>query len=268
MEKLKLNIERQLDEYRILKGKSVFLRDYASALYMSGATTIRIEKNIERIASAWDSKADFSVLPTCIVLTLWNETEEISCNLAGRIPAEKINFSVVTGLSRLSWNIHDNKLSVRTATAEYSRIINEKRLNPYLVTLLVGFANASFCELFGGDWIAMGIVFFATIDGFYLKLKLPETGLDYRIVTVISACVASIITCAPYCFALGCTPDIALATSVLYLVPGIPFCNAVNDLIYGHYVCSLSRFCHAVIITVCLSLGLCLAFLILNIQFT
>ena len=51
-----------------LKRKSIFLRDFTTELYASGATTIRIEKNLGRIAESWHTKADFSVLPTCIVL--------------------------------------------------------------------------------------------------------------------------------------------------------------------------------------------------------
>ena len=36
---------------------------------------------------------------------------------------------------------------------------------------------------------------------------------------------------------LGSTPDIAIATSILYLVPGIPFLNGFSDMIAGHYTC-------------------------------
>ena len=133
--------------------------------------------------------------------------------------------------------------------------------------VLVGFANASFCELFGGDLISMAIVFFATVDGFFLKQKLPAKGVDFRIVIVLAACLSAVIACSGFVFGLGKTPEVALATSVLYFVPGIPFCNAVCDLIYGHYICCISRFLHALIITVCLSLGLCIAFGLLNIQF-
>ena len=64
-----------------LKHKSIFLRDYTTELYASGATTIRIEKNLGRIAEQWDTKADFSVLPTCIVLNLWDKKEEKSYSL-------------------------------------------------------------------------------------------------------------------------------------------------------------------------------------------
>ena len=241
---------QELTLHNELKRKSIFLRDYTTELYASGATTIRIEKNLGRIAEQWHTKADFSVLPTCIVLNLWDENEEKSYTVTGKIPADRINFNTVSDLSSLSWKVVEEDLDVCKATARFRDILEKKRLNPWLVLVLVGLANASFCELFGGDLVSMLIVFIATIDGFFLKQKLPAKGVDFRIVIVLAACLSAVI-----------------ATSVLYFVPGIPFCNAVCDLIYGHYICCISRFLHAVIITVCLSLGLCIAFGLLNIQF-
>ncbi len=257
----------ELTLHNELKRKSIFLRDYTTELYASGATTIRIEKNLSRIAEQWHTKADFSVLPTCIALNLWDEKEEKSYTVTGKIPADRINFNTVSDLSRLSWKIVEEELDVQIATDRFKDILYKKRLNPWLVLVLVGFANASFCELFGGDLISMAIVFFATVDGFFLKQKLPAKGVDFRIVIVLAACLSAVIACSGFVFGLGKTPEVALATSVLYFVPGIPFCNAVCDLIYGHYICCISRFLHALIITVCLSLGLCIAFGLLNIQF-
>lgn len=250
-----------------LKRKSVFLREYATELYASGATTARIEKNLERIAEVWNVKADFTVLPTCIILNLWNDSREHSYSITGRVPSEHINFRTITELSRLSWKIADHSLGVETARRNFRKIVDAPRLNIWLVTLLVGCANASFCELFGGDWISMLIVFVATVEGFALKQFLPKYGVDVRIAIMISSCLSALISCSGFVFGWGSTPEIALGTSVLYFVPGIPFGNAVSDLVSGHYVCCISRFLHALIITFSLSMGLCLAFLILNLKF-
>lgn len=250
-----------------LKSKSIFLRDYATELYASGATTIRIEKNIGRIVETWGVKADFSVMPTCIIINMWTKDESDSYNISGKIPPDRINFNTISKLSALSWDIAENHLNEYEAGSIFNKIIKEKRMNPWIVLILVGLANASFCNLFGGDAISMAIVFIATVDGFLLKQKLPALGIDYRIVIIIAACLSSLICCSGFVFNLGKTPEIALATSVLYFVPGIPFSNSVCDFIHGHYICGISRFLQAVIITICLSLGLSLTFLILNLKF-
>ena len=66
-------------------------------------------------------------------------------------------------------------------------------------------------------------------------------------------------------FGLGGTSDVALATSVLYLVPGIPLINSFSDMLYRHYLSAFSRFADAAILTCCLSIGLCLGMLAMGV---
>ena len=101
------------------------------------------------------------------------------------------------------------------------------------------------------------LVFIATLAGYYLKQVLCEQKTDMRIVFILCAFVSSVLGASDALFHLGQTPEIAIGTSVLYLVPGIPFLNSFSDMLAGHYICSFSRFMHAIILTCCLSLGLC-----------
>lgn len=253
--------------HETLKSASSFLGNYAAILYSRGSTTWRIEKNICRIAKEWDMHVEFSILPTDIIMSLWDERKEHSYSTVVRMPEGAVNYQSVTYLSRLSRRIADRHLNIGTANEMMYRILAMKRIDGRLVQLLVGAANASFCRLFGGDCVSMAVVFVATLCGFFLKRKLSSAGVDYRVVTMISACVAAVIASSGFVFGWGNTPETALGTSVLFLVPGIPFSNSVSDLLHGRYICSLSRFLQAMMITVSLSLGLCLAFFILNIKF-
>ena len=82
-------------------------------------------------------------------------------------------------------------------------------------------------------------------------------GVDLRVAVLASAFVSSVLGATALLFGLGNTPAIAMGTSVLYLVPGIPFLNSFSDLVYRHYICSMSRFADAMVLTACLSAGLC-----------
>ena len=111
----------------------------------------------------------------------------------------------------------DNRLSLEELTEKYRKIVSAPMIHPLFVLLLVGFANASFCKLFGGDLISMGIVFSATITGFYLKQQMQKKKINHYITFIVSAFVASL--CASTALIFDTTSEIALATSVLYLVP-------------------------------------------------
>ena len=264
-----MNMQQQstqrLQNMDSLKDKGEFLCLYASTLYSCGATAMRIDKNLQRIASCWHCSADFSVSPTCVLVTLI-DSEGGSFTMSRSIPKDKINFDTITSLSALSWEVHDEELDISQASEKYVAIMERKRMNPWLVTVLASVANASFCELFGGDWIAILIVFVATLDGFFLKSVLPKYGVDHKIAIIAGCTVSAIIACTGFVLGISTTPEVALATSVLYCVPGIPFANGISDMLYGHHLSSISRMRNAFIITACLSIGLCLAFVILNIK--
>ena len=112
----------------------------------------------------------------------------------------------------------------------------------------------------------MGIVFVATLIGFRIRQMMLEDKIDIRLAFVCASFVSSVIASAGYVFGWGTTPEIALGTSVLYLVPGVPYLNSMSDLLDGHYVSFLSRFLDATVLTVCLSAGLCGGFLVMNLR--
>ena len=166
----------------------------------------------------------------------------------------------------IQWAVADGKTSFAEARREFEEIVRVRPANPWMVWLLASLANMSFCRLFGGDFAAMLIVLCGTLAGYKLKQVMLEDGRDVRFTFFCCAFFSSVIGAAGYVFHWGDTPEIALATSVLYLIPGIPYINSVSDLLDGHYICSFSRFMNAAVLTACLSAGLCGGLLLMNIQ--
>lgn len=239
-----------------------FLSEYAVTLFGSGSTCIRLEKNMKRIAASQGMTVEFSILPHHIHITVRQGCAEMT-KVVG-IRTLPISFSIITDLSRLSWQIADGHVTIEDADVLLRRICRCPTVRPWTLATLVSLANASFCRLFEGDFVAMAIVFVATMSGFTLKRYLTLHHMDARLVTMICAFISSLITAAGVKLGLGATPDIAVATGVLYLVPGIPFINSFCDILDGHYICAFGRAMHAVVLMCCLSLGLCFAMALMN----
>lgn len=53
--------------------------------------------------------------------------------------------------------------------ARFYAIISHPRLNEWVLCLMTGGAGEAFCRLFGGDWMAMAIVFFASQAAFLVR---------------------------------------------------------------------------------------------------
>ena len=110
-------------------------------------------------------------------------------------------------------------------------------------------------------------------DSVYLDIGRLQAEADYavgptRCAPRVSVCIVlfSRSECGGQLFGIGSTPEIALGTSVLYLIPGVPYINAVSDIIYKHYLCAFSRFADAAVLTACLTVGLCTGMLILGLK--
>ncbi len=249
-----------------LKEICLFLSEYSAWLLGSGATSIRLERNVRRMASSMGCRAEMTILPRHIHMTVFLPDNSDSYTYIIATHPMPISFDINTLLSRLSWSMADDNIGLEEARRQFNEIISTPPENKYRVLVLAALANAAFCRLFTGDWAAVGIVFMSTLAGFYLKQVLTEKKLDVRLIFVICAFVSSVLASTATLFSFGHTPDIAVGTSVLYLVPGIPFLNSFSDMLNGHYICAFGRFVHAVVLTCCLSLGLCCGMIMMNLS--
>ncbi len=245
-----------------------FLADYTAWLWGCGATCTRIEKNVRRIAAAYGYHIDITVMPVHVTVALYspeNENREIFSN---RTAPCGINFDLNTRLSALSWAVSDARLPLEEAHERFDHIISRHYADGARILLLASLANACFCGLFKGDAMAMTIVLLATMAGYFLKQRLLRHKVDVRITFFVCAFVSAAICSGAMIFGWSDTPAICVATSVLYLIPGVPYLNATSDLIDRHYLCAFSRFMDAVVLTASLGAGLILAIFMMKIDMT
>lgn len=243
-----------------------FLAEYAAWLLGCGATCIRIEKNTRRIAVAFGIDLDISIMPTHIFVSATRGDGERADTVMHKTAPCGISFNLNARLSRLSWEVADNHIAYAEAVARFNDIKSTPPTGSVEVLLLASLANASFCRLFGGDIVAMLTVFVSTLAGFRLKQIMLADHRDVRLTFLCASFFSAAISAGGHVFEIGATPEIALGTSVLYLIPGVPYINAVSDLIDRHYLCAFSRFADAAVLTACLSAGLCAGMFLLGLR--
>lgn len=234
-----------------------FLSAYSALFLRSGATCARLEQNVGRMAATWKLSADITIMPRHVSLVIRDNDENRNRVFTESTSNPVVSFEKITRLSQMSWEVADNGWDVEKAEACFNEISRIGPANKWWVLFAVSCANGAFCRLFGGDMMAVAVVFVATLCGYYLKQLMLSKKIDVRIVFIICAFVSSVLACADMLFSLGGTPQVAIGTSVLYLVPGIPLLNSFSDMIDRHYICFFSRMVDALILVSCLSMGLC-----------
>jgi len=202
-----------------------FIAEYAVHLLGCGVHTSRVVRNTKRIGKALGFRIKIVAFQRNIILTIVDKETQHTYSEVVEIPALPISFEHNSELSALSWEAVDSMLPFEEIKAKYEKIITAPKMDPMFVLIVVGLANASFCRLFGGDWMSMAIVFSATIAGFFTRTEMMKHKVNHYITFIASAFIASLFSSTAFIFNI--TSDIALATSVLYLVPGVPLINGV-----------------------------------------
>ena len=262
----KTNIMNKSNDSNVMRGIASFLAEYAALLLGCGSTCIRIEKNTKRIAEAFEVNLDIFIMPAHVSVSVWSSDRKGAVMAQRKTASCGISFDLNTRLSQLSWEIADYNVDLPTAVAHFESIKATKPTGKWEVLILTSLANSAFCRLFGGDWFAMLIVLVSTLAGYRLKQILLEDGCDIRLTFLCASFFSASISAGGHIFNIGTTPELAIGTSVLYLIPGVPYINSVSDMIYRHYLCAFSRFLDAAVLTACLSAGLCVGMLILGLR--
>ena len=231
-----------------------FIAEYATYLLGSGVHTSRVIRNSQRIGASQGVDVQLSSFQRSTILTVRDEASGEAVTRVVRIPALPVSFERNSDLSALSWDALDERLPLAEVRRRFGELIDKPRIDPIFVLLTVGLANASFCRLFGGDWTAIGIVFTATLVGYAVKQRMQAHGVNHFLIFIGAAFTASL--CASAALRFDCTAEIALATSPLFLVPGVPLINGVIDIVEGHILIGFSRLINALLLIICIAVGL------------
>ncbi len=243
---------------------SEFLQTFCVVMLAGGAQTLRVERNARRIGLAYGMAVELAMFSRHIMLTVSDGAGGESCTAVRSLPAGGPNFTRVQALNALGWRMVNERLPLEEAWQEVEHILALPSVPPVRLCLLVACANAAFCRLFEGDAVAMLLVFVATLIGFSVRQLLGRVGMNPKIVYLCAAFCASLTASCGVIWQLGTTPQTALGVSVLFLIPGIPLINAVQDILDGHVLMGIVRAVQAGMLIAAIALGLSLTMLLVE----
>ncbi len=120
-----------------------------------------------------------------------------------------------------------------------------------------GFACGGFCIQFGCDWIAFFYASLAAALGMRLKGVLAEKGINVYMAIAASAFVSTMIAWATtFLPAWTDTPLHPLMACALFIVPGVPLINFVDDMLDNYISVGLTRAINTFLMLVAMSFGI------------
>lgn len=173
-----------------------------------------------------------------------------------RVTRLRTDFWKITQLNNLGRHVSAGHLDRHQTRAELERIDRApSRYTAWLSLGAVSLACAAFSRLFGGDWAAFLITLVAAGTAVLLRQRLDKALFNRYLVAAVCAFVASLIAGSADLLQLSTTPGTAIVASVLFLIPGVPLINAIQDLMKGYTANGLTRGVVGLIVTLAIATG-------------
>jgi uncharacterized membrane protein YjjP (DUF1212 family) len=263
--KIKLKILRTKTLKEDAQGVGNILLEIGSLLMSSGANSNRIRITLERIANGLGYKTELLITHRALMLTIIEKDQEHFFSRLKRTSPHGVNFRIVSGISHLSWNVLEQNWTVMQISEEVQRLKALPHYPRLVVLGLVGLAGAAFCRIFGGGYVEMAVAFIATVVGLFVRQEAMRVKFNPYLCVYFASLTASFIAGMAEFYQIGTQPDKAFATSVLFLVPGVPLINSVTDLLEGNIQNGIIRGINGLIIAFSIAMGLFSVRMILHI---
>ncbi|MHC0466202.1 threonine/serine exporter ThrE family protein [Kosakonia cowanii] len=227
-------------------------------LLQHGAESALVEELSSRLGKALGMDTVESLISSnAIVLTTIKDGH---CLTSTRKSSDRgINMHMVTEVQHIVILAEHKLLDLQDVEKRFTQL-KPLRYPRWLVTLMVGLSCACFCKLNRGGWDGAFITFCASSIAMYVRLLLAarhmHPQINFCITAFVATTVSGLLLTLP---AFVHSSTVAMAASVLLLVPGFPLINAVADMFKGHINTGLARWAIASLLTLATCIGVVMA---------
>ncbi len=170
-----------------------------------------------------------------------------------------INMTTISLISKLSWKAIREDYSIERYAEELEAIASRPRnYTPVQVAIGTGFACGGFCIQFGCDWTAFFYASFAAAIGMFLRGLMLRKGLNNYMGIAVAAFISTVIAWATTYLPSSWTdtPLHPLLACALFIVPGVPLINFVDDMLDNYIQVGLTRAINTFLMIVAMSFGI------------
>ncbi len=250
----------ELTREQLIRHKLDLLLRTGQLLVESAADTNRIMRNMKRTAAFLGLPEEHLHIYVQFNMLMVNLSDnEHSFTKFQRCDKHGINMTTISLISKLSWKAIREDYSIEQYAEELEAIANRPRnYTPVQVAIGTGFACGGFCIQFGCDWTAFFYASFAAAIGMYLRGLMLRKGLNNYMGIAIAAFISTVIAWATTYLPSSWTdtPLHPLLACALFIVPGVPLINFVDDMLDNYIQVGLTRAINTFLMIVAMSFGI------------
>ncbi len=272
-----MNTLTSATQVSVLRKKIDLLLRTGQLLMESAADTSRTKRNMERAAAFLGlPKENTHIYINYDMLQVNVSDEGHSFSKMQRCDKHVINMLIIQDISKLTWEAIQKDYSLDQYANELEKIAHGKHYySEWMIAVCAGLACGGFSIQFGADWTAFFYASLAAILGNRFRMFLNHIGSNVYANFAIGAFLSTIIAWLSSYLSMpvvqsvlpaglaqllsSTTPFSPLLACSLWVVPGVPLINAVNDLLDNNLENGLIRATNTMLMLTALAFGIVLA---------
>lgn len=249
----------ELETPYISIGKKIDLLLMTGQLLMeNGANTDRIVRDILRSGTYMGIPQDninLHISYGTIMLNV-NDGEHFHTGFKKALK-HNVDMSIISAISKLAWRAMAEEYPLQQYESELYRI--SKGTQKYSVPtkmISAGLACAAFSILFGSNIYDAFFTMVSAMIGFYIRLLGIRWEVNIYVSIITAAFIATLTSYGTSLLSPSNTPWFATISCTLFMIPGIPLMNAIDDFLNNYIVSGLTRATHTILIVSSMAAGI------------
>ena len=229
--------------------------DLGYNLAMSGAETFRVEESINRILASYGIESEVFAITNCMTVSIKTPDGKAITRMK-RIGFHGNDLDAVERYSNLSRRICSQRPDPETAL-QWLQETHQSRVNYKLPLYLLGniLGAAGFAVFFGGTLMdalcaALCGLLVGLSDHFFGKF-----GTNQFFKTIVCAFIMTVGGNITGVLGLADNTDAVIIGTLMILVPGLLFTNAMRDIIFGDTNSGVNRIIQVLLIAIAIACG-------------
>lgn len=224
-------------------------------LAMSGAETFRVEESITRIFAAYGIEAEVFAIPNCMTISLETDRQKPLTRMR-RIGHHGTNMDAVERYNQLSRRICTEQPEPSVAAQWLQETKFSLKMFPFFIRILGAVLCATgFTLVYGGSYTDALCSFFCGLAAGLIAQLFDKWNVNAFFSTIASAFAIAFIANLYGIMGFATNTDGIIISSLMLLVPGLLFTNALRDIIYGDTNSGINRIVQVLLIGVAIALG-------------
>ena len=233
-------------------------------LLQSGAEIFRVEETMERICGHFGVQSEHVfVLSNGIFFTGGGEREHVFAKVE-HIPVSGIHMDRIIAVNQLSRDIENGKYTIEEAVRKLEQIRQMPEKRKMVRVLAAGAGSAGFCFMFGGDIRDSVCAFAAGLLMYLFMVYVAEKHISRIVSNILGAAIVTVVCTAAVKLGLAAHMNYMVIGSIMPLIPGVAFVNAIRDIADGDYLSGAVRMLDAMLGFVCIAIGAGIAMVLIH----